>query len=436
MLADRDAGMDRHAKTIASLQWTVATSQAASEHWRSHADKRDKELATARAAADAAIAERDAARQVAAAHAATVADLAAEKAKLKAILADLRSVVTPPLEVAKQSAALRAGDVAVVRDSRGDRDRLGSGAQGDVYAATLRCAMKVPRLPHGGAAHTDATVSAFWQEVAFHQPLCHPHIVAVHGGCAVVDTTSGRTTELQMVMEVCSGGTLELRLHGAGAGTIPRRQRLTWALQTMSALAYLHARDIIHADVKPENVLLEDASPSARAKLSDLGMSKHRADTTVTAVTDSLLGLRGSFLYMDDRLLVRHVSESTSVVGGTGAAGGAGAPGRSGAGSADSGSLRKVSDVYSAGVMLWECATGRKPYVDVLGGGVLKRVTLMALVDFVVAGGRPATPKELAVLAPAGLGALIMRMWSGKAEERPTMAAAVEELRRLVADLK
>jgi len=95
--------------------------------------------------------------------------------------------------------------------------------------------------------------------------------------------------------------------------------------------------------------------------------------------------------------------------------------------------VRKAADTYSAGVMLWECATGRRPYADALGGGDFLRVQLVTLVTFVVDGGRPATGEQLAGLSPGGLGGLISRMWSGRAEERPTMAAAAEELGRLIA---
>jgi len=340
----------------------------------------------------------------------------------KAEVAMLRSVVHPPLDVAIRAAQLQSPDVVVTRDTYGDRMRLGSGAQADVYAAALQCVVKVPKLPSGCEAHSDSTVAAFWQEVAFHQPLCHPHIVAVHGGCAVVEASSGRTKELRMVMERCSGGTLESRLHSSGAGSHPAsvRQRLTWAYQTMSALEHLHARDIIHADVKPENVLLEDGSPGARAKLSDFGMSKQRGEGTSTHA--SHLGLRGSYLYMDVRLLAGEATRGGFTV----AAAAAG----------DRGAIRKASDVYSAGVLLWECAMGRRPYADALGGGNFSLVTLAALVTFVLDKGRPATPEQLASMSPPGLGALIGRMWSGRAEERPSMAGAVEELGRLMAGLE
>jgi hypothetical protein len=438
--------MARERKSLAA---TLAASQAEVAKLRGVAATRDATIAArdrdARAAAAALAAsneerdrlasalatsnaERDAARKAVADRDATITGLRRELDAAAAAAGPLRgavhrltaanelmhAVLHPPLEAAVRSAYLPGEDVALVRDGDGDRVRLGGGAQGDVYVATLQCVVKVPKLPRDETVHNDATVTAFWQEVAFHQPLCHPHIVVVHGGTIVPDPVTGRAKELRMVMERCGGGTLEGRLHGAGAAPGPLKQRLAWGAQVLSALVYLHARDIIHADLKPENVLLEDGSPGARAKLSDFGLAKQRADTAVS--TDSLLTFRGSWGYMDPRLM----DAATGGVGG------------------DSGSLRKASDVYSAGVMLWELTTVRRPYRGLVyppetTGSELLQTRFFC--EHVTGGGRPGTPAELAALAPAGLGALIGRMWAARAEDRPTIVAAGEELARLAAGL-
>jgi ankyrin repeat protein/tRNA A-37 threonylcarbamoyl transferase component Bud32 len=330
---------------------------------------------------------------------------------------------------------LHADAVVIKRDFRGDRERLGSGSFGDVYAATFGdqpCVVKVPKLRAGTPLLPPELQAAFWAEVRTHFALRHPHIVVVHGGTIVPDPTTARAKELRMVMERCSGGTLEGRLHGGegGAGAAPGtlKQRLAWATQVLSALAYLHARDIIHADLKPENLLLEDDSPAARVKLSDFGLAKQRADGTRTHA--SHVGIRGSYPYMDPQLLARESSRGD---------GGAGSPTGDAAGAGDvvvePGSLRKASDVYSAGVLLWELVAAQRPYADALGGGDVLRITLPQLVAHVMAGGRPATPEQLAALAPAGIGALIGRMWASRAEDRPTAAAAGEELARLAAEV-
>jgi serine/threonine protein kinase len=333
--------------------------------------------------------------------------------------------------------------VTFQRTRRGERQLLGEGSFGNVYAAAFGdqpCVVKVPKahgdvIPaavvkvpkaHGDVipaavvevpkAHADvipaAVVDAFWAEVRTQFAFRHPHIVALHGGYADVDPAAGGVVEVGAVMERCSGGTLEKRLHGAGAAPGPLKQRLAWAAQVLSALAYLHAKDFIHADLKPENVLLD-----ARAKLADFGLAKQRADSLAssTAVGSTYRKERGTPLYMDPRLMVAMTGARVA--------------------EADAGSLRKASDVYSAGVLLWELATGRVPFVDSLGGGSLAGVTKEGLYAFAVGGGRPATPAELAALVPAGLGALIGRMWAARAEDRPTIVAAGEELARLAAGM-
>jgi serine/threonine protein kinase len=303
------------------------------------------------------------------------------------------------------------------------RFRLRKGSFGDVYAATFGdqpCVVKVPRLDGRSRTVPPELQAAFWAEVRTQFAFRRPHIVALHGGYADVDPAAGGVLEVGAVMERCSGGTLEGRLHGAGAAPGPLKQRLAWASQVLSALAYLHAKDFIHADLKPENVLLEDGSPVARAKLSDFGLAKQRADSLAssTAVGSTYRKERGTPLCMDPRLMVAMTGARVA--------------------EAESGSLRKVSDVYSAGVMLWELATVRRPYDKLVYPPEAMAAADLQLAHFVRhvrEGGRPGTPEQLAALAPAGLGALIGRMWAARAEDRPTAAVAGEELARLAAGL-
>jgi serine/threonine protein kinase len=362
---------------------------------------------------------------------------AAVEAQVEAALVDVRTAVERYGRLIAEAERARARDaVATVsieipadaivfeRTRRGDRVRIGKGSFGDVYAATFfgqPCAIKVPNLHSGPTLVPPELQAAFWAEVRVHAALRHPHIVVMHGGYADVDPAAGGVVEVGAVTERCSGGTLEDRLHGGygGAGAAPGtlKQRFTWAAQVLSALAYLHARDIIHADLKPENVLLEDGSPGARAKLTDFGLAKQRADAASTHA--SHLGVRGSYPYMDPALLAWDSS------------GGAAAP-SDGAGGVVASSIRKPCDVYSAGVMLWELATGRRPYADALGGGDIRDVTLPQLLAHVMGGGRPATQEQLAALEPPGIGALIGRMWAARAEDRPLMREAVWTLGSLM----
>jgi hypothetical protein len=444
---------------VAKLRGEVATRDATI----AVRDRDAKAVAAALADRDRAIAanyaERDAARKavadrdaIIAAHVATIAGrdtiIAGHVATITAHVATIAGHVATITGLRRELDAARSGTaggtagaavaakpslvdcelvesaVTFTRTRKGDRLLLGEGSFGNVYAATFGdqpCVVKVPKLRAGTPLVPPELQAAFWAEVRTQFAFRHPHIVAMHGGYADVDPAAGGVVEVGAVMERCSGGTLEGRLHGGeggvGAAPGPLKQRLAWAAQVLSALAYLHAKDFIHADLKPENVLLEDGSPGARAKLSDFGLAKQRADSLAssTVVGSTYRKERGTPLYMDPRLMVAMTGARVA--------------------EADAGSLRKASDVYSAGVMLWELATGRVPFVDSLGGGSLAGVTKEGLYAFVMGGGRPATPEQLAALAPAGLGALIGRMWAARSEDRPTIVAAGEELARLAAAL-
>jgi len=283
---------------------------------------------------------------------------------------------------------------------------LGAGSHGTVLPSQLACAVKVPR----SVSSVD-----LWREITLHRQLCHPHIVAVYGGHV------GADSKPQMVMELCAGGDLDQRLHpDEGNEQPPLEQRVEWMRQVLSALVYLHERDIIHADLKPANILLDTPGAGARAKVTDFGLSKVRADSSFVHASDA--GPRGTWLYMDPLLMDSGPARRAEAAAG---AGGAAADPET-----ESGAVRKASDVFSAGVMLWECVTGRRPY-DTLLASWDRAVQQAKLTMHVNSGGRPSTADEVSSLSPAGVGALIQSMWSPSWKDRPTAQQALDELRRL-----
>lgn len=73
---------------------------------------------------------------------------------------------------------------------------------------------------------------------------------------------------LYLVLEICSGGDLYTR----DPYTEEQAQKIIRSL--LSAVAYLHDHDIIHRDLKFENIMFSDARPEAIIKLIDFGLSQ------------------------------------------------------------------------------------------------------------------------------------------------------------------
>ncbi|KAL9274828.1 LEAF RUST 10 DISEASE-RESISTANCE LOCUS RECEPTOR-LIKE PROTEIN [Drosera capensis] len=142
---------------------------------------------------------------------------------------------------------------------------LGNGGFGTVYHGTLRDGRKVAvkRLFEKNCKR----ITQFTNEVEILTRLRHPNLVTLYG------CTSHQSHELILVYEHVTNGTVADHLHGEQAIT----RSLTWtvrmsiAIETASALSYLHASDIIHRDVKTDNILLDN---HFSVKVADFGLSR------------------------------------------------------------------------------------------------------------------------------------------------------------------
>lgn len=154
----------------------------------------------------------------------------------------------------------------------------------------------------------------FRREARAMAQLSHPNLVNVYDFSA-----SGG--EVFLIMELITGGTLRELL--AERGPMPPHAAASVMRGMLTGLSVAHAKGMVHRDIKPDNVLIDTSS---RVKLSDFGLVRAAAETTQS--TDQIVG---TVAYLSPEQV-------------------------------DGGALTAASDVYSAGIVLFELLTGRTPF--------------------------------------------------------------------------
>ena len=159
------------------------------------------------------------------------------------------------------------------------------------------------------------TVDRFLREMHVRARILHPNIVTFYNASSV-------NGQLVMTTELVEGTTLAGRLE---LGPLDQAETLSYISQVLSALACAHENGVIHRDITPTNIFI---TPEGTAKLAGFALAKSTADPKLTQVGVVL----GSLHYMSP--------EQVKGVGAT--------------------DVR--SDLYSVGVVLYECLTGKKPF--------------------------------------------------------------------------
>ncbi|MEO6323537.1 MAG: protein kinase [Thermoanaerobaculia bacterium] len=139
--------------------------------------------------------------------------------------------------------------------------KLGEGGMGVVYAAAdERLGRSIALKVIGGTMRDEDARKRFWREARLAASVSHPNVCAIHE----VGEEDG---ELFIVMELLEGEALSSRL---ARGGVAAAEGVRIALGILAALDALHARGLVHRDVKPANVFL---TPHG-VKLVDFGIAR------------------------------------------------------------------------------------------------------------------------------------------------------------------
>jgi serine/threonine-protein kinase len=205
-------------------------------------------------------------------------------------------------------------------------------------------------------------VERFFREARAAGAMSHPGIVTVYE----VGEEDGRYF---IAMEFLEGHTLRERLAAAGGGPLPLPEAARVLCRLCEALAYAHARGVVHRDVKPDNVHLlpgPGGGPGGAVKLTDFGIARITHEDALTLDGQVF----GTPSYMSPEQVVGKRIDARS-------------------------------DLFSLGVVLYEMLTGRKPFAGDSVVTITYRIMNDEMPPLTANGGSPVSAALEAVLRRA-----------------------------------
>ncbi|MEN9693295.1 MAG: Two-component serine/threonine-protein kinase with sensor, partial [Actinomycetota bacterium] len=198
---------------------------------------------------------------------------------------------------------------------------LAKGGMATVFiAADLRLKRQVAvKVMHASLAEDADFVRRFEHEARAAASLTHQHVVSVHD-----QGNDAANNAIYLVMELVPGHTIRDLL--SDRGPLTAIQALAVMDPVLQALSAAHEAGFVHRDIKPENIIIGD---NGRIKVTDFGLA--RAITTTQSMATTRGMLIGTVAYLSPEQV-------------------------------EQGKADERSDIYSAGVVLYEMLTGKLPH--------------------------------------------------------------------------
>jgi serine/threonine-protein kinase len=253
---------------------------------------------------------------------------------------------------------------------------LGRGAMGVVYEGwdpiiARRVAIKTVKLPDDSDPETEDALARFRREAQAAGRLTHPNIVAVFD--------YGETSDLAyIVMEFVDGPPLKASLDKQERFALADTARVMQDL--LAGLQFSHERGVVHRDIKPANVMLTSAG---QAKIADFGIARIESSSMTQAGT-----LLGTPAYMSPEQFMGQVVDART-------------------------------DIYSAGVLLYQLLTGERPFEGSMSAIMHKALNT-----------EPPAPSQISVTAPPSFDAVVRRAMAKRPQDRFPSASAFAEAMR------